>query len=59
MQGQHVELAANYSGLVIALEHRYYGASTPTRKSGPVQRPALLTSQSLMPHFTSCSQHDG
>lgn len=30
LDGQHVELAANHSALVIALEHRFYGASAPT-----------------------------
>lgn len=30
VQGQHVELAATYGALVIALEHRFFGASIPT-----------------------------
>lgn len=30
LSGQHVELAANHSALIIALEHRFYGASIPT-----------------------------
>ena len=29
--GQHFELAANHSALIISLEHRFYGASIPTK----------------------------
>lgn len=30
LSGQHVELAANHSALILAVEHRFYGASAPT-----------------------------
>ena len=31
LEGEHVELAVTHGALIISLEHRFYGASIPTR----------------------------
>ena len=51
--GQHVELAANHSALLISIEHRYYGASLPTTNQSTDNLAFLSHEQALadVAHF--------